>query len=915
LPPLVLKSATLYSDRDGMGYKPSLDAHFPVDGRIVFTFNDIPEDAVASAAFDSGLYAPAVVDIVNNTVTVTPALLAPETEYKFTLRIVRSAAEPYTLYDSPKTPTAGAGAVGPLYINAANQIAFKTAPSELVLIGTNLYTDRSGFANTPNDTLGYFPVDRAIVFTFTDIPVGAVAKVTFTPEIYATVDIDAVADTVTIASAQFEPNTDYDFKLDIIKSTATPYIIYRTPGTTGGPLVIGADGISFKTAASELTLVSTNLYIDRDGIQQPPSSSDVEGEGIFAGSAITFTFDSLPPETEAMIVADLVEVPDVPVPVTISHAGNTVTITPVQLKLDRKYTLDLSIRSMGSQRFLYTLPDDNTNILKIDASNHIEFRTATLKPLAQLIKTNLYIDPATSVDMGAGIQPPVAAASPYFAPGEAIVLTYGEPIPGNAVINIQLKDARYNTIQTEYVVPVSAPSTLRITPEALKLNATYYLTVDMVDVTGVAYWKVPASSTVADVSQVFNTGATKNDEKWYIGFSTQNDPVARLVSTNLYLDGDPANYNEPYFRLTDTSGNINTIELNFAGLPSGTKISDVHLAASSGGANISAYARFDSINTNKVKITPNRKLALDGTYYLKFKLTKTVGAIDPVWEVKAATNNVNGVDGPVYIAFANNEIVFKTAATFRVANATTTSNVPVNSANATLTTVDATDDIIFEFNRPIKTVTTAQLRYHVGGEYYTPITNNVLSEDKTFLTIRPTNLLAPSATFVVRLDVISEDDQRIVYDSTNIGDPSAWANSYNGDLNIATSGNPYLTGSSKAMASAGTLTFPSNTNVPKTDSAIDLRFAPTRVDFVWTYQIYVRRFGLWNGTPLSDADPTKVFTVPLGSTTATTVNVSIPAVADGEHFDAEGIAYKVRGINSSGYVSEATTAATIDFAN
>jgi hypothetical protein len=458
----------------------------------------------------------------------------------------------------------------------------------------------------------------------------------------------------------------------------------------------------------------------------------------------------------------------------------------------------------------------------------------------------------------------------------------------------------------------------------------------MMDTTDAQYWTVPAASTVVAVTEHFasieNPTSDPDKAKHYIGFSTQKDQVARLVSTNLYLDGNPANNAESNFRLDGT------IELTFADIPAGTRISKVQLATSANASTgLSVYARFDPLNANKVLITPNAPLKASGIvtyYFLQLELSKTIGA-DPVWSVEAK-DGASGIHESAYVFVTPGampddppdaqEIRFKTVSAFSV--------VPFDGLSLSLTNLehldgtnngqfDATGDIVIEFDRPVAKVDRAQLRYNDGGVYF-GITASAdetnLSPDKKVLTIAPTNLLAPGANFKVRLDVTSEDGQQIVYDTTSTGDPSAWANqTYNRDLDITTDTVVRLTGISKQAASAGTLTLVSGTNVVKTASDITLHFVPTRYDFANTFRIYARRVDIWgiDSDGILQSTPTSLGTivVPQGSTAAIDqASIPIPGAALFEHFTNEGIVYKVRGISNTGFAAEATSP-QITFAN
>jgi hypothetical protein len=304
-------------------------------------------------------------------------------------------------------------------------------------------------------------------------------------------------------------------------------------------------------------------------------------------------------------------------------------------------------------------------------------------------------------------------------------------------------------------------------------------------------------------------------------------------------------------------------------------------------------------------------------------LSKTVGA-DSVWEVNA-TNGADGIHGPVYVAEANEEIVFKTVTRF-IARPSTSSltNIALTGAvvgsGNTSTQFTATSDIVIEFDRPVATVNRAQLRYYRGGEYYTQIESYRQSDDKTVLYITPANMLAPDSTFVVRLDVVAEDGQQIVYDSTNTGDSTTWANGtdYNQDLRIRTTLDPIFTGipTLRQPASNGSLaTTPPTGNIAKTATTMDLTFTLTAaqaINFEQNYTVYVRRFDLWSPAMTGISTPVDNVLVESGALAPTSTPVTVDIPDDGvsspyNHFNGEGIQYKIRGINNSGYVVEATS--------
>jgi hypothetical protein len=226
----------------------------------------------------------------------------------------------------------------------------------------------------------------------------------------------------------------------------------------------------------------------------------------------------------------------------------------------------------------------------------------------------------------------------------------------------------------------------------------------------------------------------------------------------------------------------------------------------------------------------------------------------------------------------------------------------------------ATSDIAIEFDRPIATVTKAQLRFYRDSEFFTPIDSYKLSDDKTVLYITPANMLAPNETFVVRLAVTAADGQQIVYDSTNTGDSTTWANGafYNQDLRIRTKDVAIFTGIpiGRQPASGGTLaTTPATGNIGKTETSMSLVFTAAAAGFQQDYAIYVRRFDVWNTTTPVMSN----ITVNQGQTAPAAGNPLVVAIPDDgisspyNHTTGENIQYKARGINNYGYVAEATS--------
>jgi hypothetical protein len=761
--------------------------------------------------------------------------------------------------------------VGALALNGVEYIAASAAPARAVAevggaikltFNKPLAQNNPATKFTVDGEVAYFVfdnLDSASVYVYTDIEIAANGQVHYT-----------------VVSAT-DPNDQSDEDL------------YSTP--------------ELEVGVRQLVLKSTNLYIDGAGIPQTPDITN----GIFAGSVIEFTFNEIPADVKPVL--PIVEFKDngasIAAPAIVDD--NTVKITPAQLKRNITYTLSLKIVDKDN-RVIYKNPGSGgtaaqVGFLYIDAADLISFKTADVAPVA-LIATNLYIDPVTGVNAGLGSSDPTDGMY-NVAFDSDIVLTFDQDIPSNAIVNVVLGDSSYNAVKI--AVPVVVDNTITIDPVAdLTPGNKYYLSVKVIDAANSVFWQVPTSQNGINVAS--NAGVN------YIGFSTL--PVT-LVGTNLYRDdipGIPTASTNAYFPLDGT------IELEFDSIPAGTKIAPVILATSTNQtAGLNVYAAIDFDN-NKVTVKPNAKLTADTPYYLRVILYKTVVA-DSVWSADVTSS---GVSGPVYIFNATNgdEIGFRTAAdsfAVRASGAPSATNLTdltgVAGAN-----FNANNDIIVEFDQPIASVAKAQVLYVAGPYSITAQISGVpetvgdtlglletgnLSLDRKVLTIKTTNLLTNSATFSVRLNVTAENGQQIVYDSTNTGDPSAWANTYNGDLQFTTGAATYITGSSKRPASAGTLSY-DGTAPAVADGTLTLALRPGAVPTKQiTYTIYGAQYNIWDPTAIGGV----TIVVPVGTLTSVSVaatgTVNLPGATPHIQGTAEGIQYKVRGINNAGYVTEA----------
>ncbi|MDR1218237.1 MAG: Ig-like domain-containing protein [Treponema sp.] len=259
---------------------------------------------------------------LGDTVTVAPVELKPDTSYSLTLRIIKSAAEPSTLYTNPTT----AGTQGPLYIDS-DKIAFKTAASELLLTGTNLYTDQNGIRQTPSAE-PIFPASEAIVFTFNAIPADAIVSAEL-KEGDATISTTAVISNNTVSiPVQKKRNTEYTVSLKIFSGNQR--LLYANPTTDGvdvvrGFLFIAKTVIKFKTAAvKKLALIRTNLYTVA-GIDTTPVA-DLNNFALNGNIILTYGDAIL---AGAGLDAVLKTSAGAIVPATVTPSGASIIINPV----------------------------------------------------------------------------------------------------------------------------------------------------------------------------------------------------------------------------------------------------------------------------------------------------------------------------------------------------------------------------------------------------------------------------------------------------------------------------------------------------------------------------------------------------------------------------------------------------------
>jgi hypothetical protein len=471
---LVLLSTNLYTGLDGVNQKPTGEASiFPVDGTISFTFASIPADSKASIELrkDAGttvVYTPSAV-IAGNTVSVplATALLDAGTIYSLKLRIVQNGV---TLYDTP----AEAGAKGPLYTEAAYGIVFKTSDqSRLTLLNTNLYTDINDVSYAPADDAEIFPKDRAITFTFNEIPADAKVSaklVEGSTTIYTAVAV--AGNTVTVTPAALRAGTTYGIDLRITKDGLTLYNIPEASGEIKGLLYVDDDGAIFMTSAADrLVLLKSNLYIN------PLDNEDAKGSAddlfYFAPDAdLEFTFDTLP--ADAILGAVLRDASNniLAADVTKDDATKTVKVNPVNnLQAGKIYYLRLRV-SNALNEDLWTVANgltgiDTSQAFAGDSLWYIGF--STQKPAkATLVSTNLYKDGDVTNNYDA----------PYFKLNDSITLTFYDIPAGTTVKTVELgtttNAVAANIIDTSCAPPADNKVTIKPV-KSLDANTPYYL--------------------------------------------------------------------------------------------------------------------------------------------------------------------------------------------------------------------------------------------------------------------------------------------------------------------------------------------------------------------------------------------------------------------------------------------------------
>jgi hypothetical protein len=652
-------------------------------------------------------------------------------------------------------------------------------------------------------------------------------------------------------------------------------------------------------------LVSTNLYTGRDLVPQDPSDTTA----IFpVGASITFTFaGSFPSGAKPVVVLRRSGVTD---PIAASaeipaDALNKVIVTPALLVRDVIHTLSLKVLD-SNDRTIYSNPitaGQQGSVFIV--SNLISFKPAGVKKL-NLIRTNLYtnrdtgVEP-TSIEIAANTLNNFPVNTPIELFFDADIPVYNATTnPEGAKLEAVLEDS------AGYAVPITSAidgAKVTVTPaSALKPGAAYNLLVALNGVSNGDYYAIVANPLIYIATNriSFKTQLSTKPVLQSAKYYKPNETTA----SSLYVGEDPAQWDEPNFPLRGT------LELVFDNL-AGATLADASLTSNAAGtAPVSVFARIEG---NSVKVTPYAPLPTAATtgspYYLSFKLKK--GAED-IWKLPNVT--VDEQYGPVFIKNDTNgdRIVFTTVAAFG-AYTTQTAGFATNIVS---TNFRAYDDVVIEFNRPIKEVVKAELRYVRPTDVYYEAAASVsgaaaaltpanpagsLSENGKVLTIKTSGLLAPSSTFEVRFKVESDDGQVLVYDRTDNGDPIAYVGGTNHAsasirlqtastvIHVATNGKAIKGGIGLAVPTAP---------IPTNSTTVSLTFTPPNpsVDWAQTYTVWKSVQDVW-------ATTTPTTSVPLGATTDQTVNASIPLLSGYSiHVAFEELKVKVRGIDNKGYV-------------
>jgi hypothetical protein len=682
----------------------------------------------------------------------------------------------------------------------------------------------------------------------------------------------------------------------------------------------------------QLALLSTNLYTDptetnlgQEKIVQPSTSNG----GVFGiGTAIELNFDDIPDGAKVSAILRKGTAATGIINARVLPSDNTVTVTPAQpLELDTEYTL--AVRIYDGNRTLWSVPTatdttgSSTGVvwikksIALEADSRIVFRTAS-KQQYLITGTNLYFDPETGE-----VKPP-ANNLKNFATNGVIELYFNELPAGATVKNLVLKNAAGGDITVASAVNVDA-KTITVTLGAgvvLDANKLYYLSLRVVPYpeSNTAIWTV-ANDPGSFINRVNTLGV---DGKSYIVFNTVEADTAELVSAaNLYDEDDPVLYAEPKFALNGT------IELTFkaGSIPANARIGISELRATNyTSALLPSYSVLDHANS-KVTIKPESPLTHTTKYYLRLTLTKP-GQNEPVWEPVTYAGIIptdpddlsrplneaqsKGVSGPVYIEYKGSSaasgrgyIVFTSAPKLDIINAATTnvSNITVTKQFDNVTdqpngidtqNFNPNNNIIIQFNLPIKTVNKAQVwlfrngstRGTTGSADATKLRN-----DRKVLDIEIPYRLAANETFKIRIDVVSDDDQVLRYDSSNTTTATG------DDINLRTSG---LTTGSKGVNTISGLTFNGVQNpFGNTTDSVPITFTPPSLNIAVEYFVLTGRQNSWEATG------TSIGTVSMSSVAPRNGNAVLQTRNPNEvRFNDELNQIKIRGISNQGYVTE-----------
>jgi hypothetical protein len=432
-----------------------------------------------------------------------------------------------------------------------------------------------------------------------------------------------------------------------------------------------------------------------------------------------------------------------------------------------------------------------------------------------------------------------------------------------------------------------------------------------------AHYRVDGNVIYVWVDTVFDTAVQLNypaiysnkesDDKIAAGniaeISSKESKKLVLIGTNLYDNPKELKKGTPGNNANFALGSA--IVLDFADIPAGSTVR-AELQPSGTSVPVHSTATISS-ETKKVTITPARPLKANTTYRLKV-LIENNGA--NIWDTPAVTTSFTYKDG------ANDGISFSTISTLEIRTSGTVGSKTnlVVTGGAPNTDFDANGDIYLDFDRPQKALgaNAVKVIYTTTGKE-TPVTAT-LEDGSRILKISPARLLAPSASFRLRLNLESEDGQLYVRNADVNGnaDDYATGTDYKTDISFSTAaGNRWGTGLKPTVLPTFALVTPPAT-VPKGDGTVPLRLANLAPSLV------ARDFSV-HRTSYDELVPVAATTVPVTITvakgaTAPAANFTAELRGAPDHVDAENQIFYIRGVADDGTVIGGQVG-PIDFAN